>query len=40
MALLSGGVRTATVRASRETELLSIEKQDFKDILASGASTS
>jgi CRP-like cAMP-binding protein len=34
MALLSGGVRTATIRAGRETELLSIEKQDFKDLLA------
>ena len=34
MALLSGGVRTATIRAGRETELLSIEKRDFKDLLA------
>ena len=35
MALLSGGSRTATVRASSDTELLAIEKQDFDDLIAS-----
>jgi len=35
MALLSGGVRTATVRAEGDTELLAIDKQDFDDLIAS-----
>jgi zinc transporter ZupT len=34
MALLSGGARTATVRAAGATELLTIEKQDFDDLVA------
>ncbi len=34
MALLSGGTRTATVRAVDEAELLAIEKQDFDDLIA------
>jgi CRP-like cAMP-binding protein len=35
MALLSGGLRTATVRARGATQLLAIEKQDFTDLVAS-----
>ena len=34
MALLSGGVRTATIRARGEADLLAIEKQDFDDLIA------
>jgi len=34
MALLSGGVRTATARARGDTELLAVEKQDFDDLVA------
>jgi CRP-like cAMP-binding protein len=33
MALLSGGRRTATIRAREATELLAIEKQDFDDLM-------
>jgi CRP-like cAMP-binding protein len=35
MALLSGGARTATIRAKDHAELLAIEKQDFNDLIAS-----
>lgn len=34
MALLSGGTRTATIRARDAAELLTIEKQDFDDLIA------
>jgi CRP-like cAMP-binding protein len=34
MALLSGGKRTATVRAAEQSELLAIEKRDFDDLIA------
>lgn len=34
MALLSGGQRTATIRAAESTELLVIEKRDFDDLIA------
>ena len=34
MALLSGGVRTATVRAKSESELLVIDKEDFDELIA------
>jgi CRP-like cAMP-binding protein len=34
MALLSGGPRTATIRALGATELLAIEKEDFDDLVA------
>jgi CRP-like cAMP-binding protein len=34
MALLSGGLRTATIRSEGDTELLRIEKQDFAELLA------
>jgi hypothetical protein len=34
MALLSGGTRTATVRALTDTELLAIPKQDFDRLIA------
>jgi CRP-like cAMP-binding protein len=35
MALLSGGPRTATIRAAEDTELLEIAKQDFARLVAS-----
>jgi len=34
MALLSGGVRTATVRAKEDAELLAIDKEDFDELIA------
>lgn len=34
MALLSGGTRTATIRAHDAAELLTIEKRDFDDLIA------
>jgi CRP-like cAMP-binding protein len=34
MALLNGGPRTATIRATGDTELLAIEKQDFDTLVA------
>lgn len=34
MALLSGGTRTATIRARDAAELLTIEKRDFDDLIA------
>jgi zinc transporter ZupT len=34
MALLTGGPRTATVRAKEATELLRIDRKDFRDLLA------
>jgi len=34
MALLNGGPRTATIRAVGDAELLTIEKQDFDDLVA------
>jgi zinc transporter ZupT len=34
MALLSGGVRTATIRAATDTELLEISKDDFAKLVA------
>lgn len=34
MALLSGGLRTATVRAAEETDLLTIGKADFSQLIA------
>ena len=34
MALISGGVRTATVRAAEATELVEIDKEDFERLIA------
>jgi CRP-like cAMP-binding protein len=34
MALLSGGARTATIRAAEDTQLLKISKEDFERLLA------